>query len=41
MKNEEAMNIAIEESKVNLVNNYQNGGPFWGSYFKRWRGCCK
>lgn len=28
MKNEEAMNIAIEESKVNLVNNYQNGGPF-------------
>lgn len=26
--NEKAINIAIEEAKVNLENNYQNGGPF-------------
>lgn len=26
--NEKAINITIEEAKVNLENNYQNGGPF-------------
>ena len=24
----EAMKLAIEESKVNIANNYKNGGPF-------------
>ena len=28
MSNEELMQIAIEESKTNESNNYQNGGPF-------------
>ena len=28
ISNEEAMQIAIEESKVNSLNNYQSGGPF-------------
>jgi guanine deaminase len=28
MQNEELMQIAVEESKANLENNYQNGGPF-------------
>ena len=28
MSNEEAMKKAIEESEVNLSNNYKNGGPF-------------
>lgn len=28
LTNEEAMEIAIEESKVNSINNYKDGGPF-------------
>ena len=28
MNNEELMKIAVEESKANLENNYNNGGPF-------------
>lgn len=28
MQNEEFMKIAIEESKANIKNNYQKGGPF-------------
>ena len=28
ISNEEAMQMAIEESKVNRLNNYKNGGPF-------------
>ena len=28
MKSEEYMKIAVEESKANLENNYQKGGPF-------------
>lgn len=32
--NEIAMKKAIEESKVNLVNNYKNGGPFGATIVK-------
>ena len=28
MNNEEFMKIAIEESRANIENNYQKGGPF-------------
>ena len=29
-----AMNKAIEESKVNAINNYKNGGPFGATIIK-------
>ena len=29
-----AMKIAIEESKVNAINNYKNGGPFGAAIIK-------
>jgi len=30
----DAMNQAIKESKINLINNYQNGGPFGAAIIK-------
>lgn len=31
---EKAMNLAVEESKFNMVNNYKNGGPFGAAIVK-------